>query len=120
MALFWLRSGLSIFDFVMKIEGVEFGDALRILAAKSRRSTQTRKCPAKNRAPEAVRNLRLGLARFLKNNYRAAVGKKQKSICYNRGITKDSITKWRVGYSPDLWNGLTDFFIGKGYQRRKW
>ena len=36
-----------------------------------------------------------------------------------RGITEESIKKWRLGYAPDVWQGLSDFLTSRGYQQEE-
>ncbi len=113
---FGCGAGSSIFDFVMKIEGVEFGDALRILAQKAgvelkRENVQLR--TERQRLYEIVNLACL----FFEKQLESGIGKEAESYLLGRGLTRESIKKWRVGYSPDTWNSLTNFLIGKGYGR---
>jgi DNA primase len=36
-----------------------------------------------------------------------------------RKINEDSIKEWRLGYSPDAWQGLLDFLTSKGYKKEE-
>jgi len=115
---FGCGAGSSIFDFVMKIEGVEFGDALRILAQKAgvelkRENVQLR--TERQRLYEICN----WACSFFEKQLQGGVGKEAEEYLLGRGIKKENISKWRLGYSPDLWNSLTDFLIGKGYQREE-
>ncbi|MBI2054442.1 MAG: toprim domain-containing protein [Candidatus Staskawiczbacteria bacterium] len=47
------------------------------------------------------------------------VGREAKEYLSKRGINEESIKKWRLGYSPDTWQGLSDFLVGKGYNREE-
>ena len=46
-------------------------------------------------------------------------GQEVKKYLLSRGVTEDSIKKWRLGYSPDIWQGLSDFLVSQGYQREE-
>jgi len=46
-------------------------------------------------------------------------GKKAKEYLLKRGIKEETIKKWRLGYSPDTWQGLSDFLVGRGYKREE-
>ncbi len=56
---------------------------------------------------------------FEKQLEASVIGKEAEEYLLKRGITKESIKKWRLGYSPDTWKGLSDFLIGKGYTREE-
>ncbi|OGZ24123.1 MAG: DNA primase [Candidatus Nealsonbacteria bacterium RIFCSPLOWO2_01_FULL_43_32] len=112
--------GGDIFKFVMQIEGVEFGDALRILAQKAG-------VELKKQSPESVvwrteRNRLYEIceltARFFEKQLEASsVGQEARKYLLGRGITEASLKKWRVGYAPDVWQGLSDFLADRGYQK---
>jgi DNA primase len=42
-------------------------------------------------------------------------GKEIIEYLLGRGMTKDSIKQWRIGYSPDSWQGLSDFLQKSGF-----
>ena len=116
---FGCGAGSSIFDFVMKIEGVEFGDALRILAAKAGIELKRENVQLRTERQRLYEICELATKFYEKQLEGSAAGKEVQEYLQKRGINKDSVKKWRLGYSPDTWNSLTDFLIGKGYQRQE-
>lgn len=116
---FGCGEGSSIFDFVMKIEGIEFGDALRILANKAGVQLKRENVQLRTQRERLYEICDLACKFFEKQLEASAVGKEAQDYLLKRGITKESIATWRLGYSPDTWGGLSDFLIGKGYQREE-
>ena len=114
---FGCGAGSSIYDFVMQIEGVEFGDALKILAAKAGVELKRENPQLRTERMRLYEICDLACSFFEKQLGNSAYGKDAKEYLLKRGITEESIVKWRLGYSPDTWQGLSDFLVGRGYNR---
>ncbi len=115
---FGCGAGSSMFDFVMKIEGIEFGDALRILATKAGVELKRENVQLRTERQRLYEVCNLACL-FFEKQLEGGVGKEVEAYLLKRGITRESVRKWRLGYSPDTWNGLSDFLIGKGYERQE-
>jgi len=107
----------SVFDFIMKMEGIEFGDALRMLARRAgvqlpsyHPETQTKR----NRLYEICE---ISCRFFEKQLHSSQAGRQVLKYFTGRGLAAESIKQWRLGYSPDQWRCLSDFLVGQGYQR---
>jgi len=113
---FGCGKGGDLFGFVKEIEGVEFGDALRILAQKS--GVQLKRQPPEMRTERQrlYEICELATQFFEKQLEGSTAGKEAKKYLLSRGITEESIKKWRLGYSPDTWQGLSDFLTSRGYE----
>ncbi|MEA3293193.1 MAG: DNA primase [Patescibacteria group bacterium] len=111
--------GGDIFKFVMKIEGVEFGDALRILAKKAGVELKTESPELRTQRQRLYEICELTTMFFEKQLDGNKKGKEAREYLFNRNINKESLKKWRIGYSPESWSGLSDFLIGKGYKREE-
>ncbi len=114
---FGCGAGSSIFDFVMKIEGVEFGDALKILATKAGIELKKENPKLRTERQRLYEICELACKFFEKQLDASAVGKEAKEYLKKRGIIDESLKKWRIGYSPDTWQSLSDFLVSKGYSR---
>lgn len=108
--------GGDIFKFVMKIEGVEFGDALRILAQKAGVELKKEDPKIKGERQKLYEITELACRFFEKQFHESLAGATAKKYLLNRGIKEETIKNWRIGYAPDVWDGLTNFLIGKGYK----
>ncbi len=119
---FGCLKGGNIFQFVMEIEGVEFGDALRILA---RKAGVELKRPSPELARWKTERTRLyevcerACQFFEKQLQESKTGQSVKKYLLDRGLKQDSIKKWRVGYAPDTWQGLSDFLTSQGYKKEE-
>ena len=112
-------TGGDIFKFVMRIEGVEFGDALRILANKAGVELRRESPELKTQRQRLYEICELASLFFEKQLAESRAGKEAKEYLLSRGITEDSLKKWRLGYSAVSSQGLSDFLVGKGYQRQE-
>jgi len=116
---FGCGAGSSMFDFVMKIEGIEFGDALKILAVKAGVELKKENPKLRTERQRLYEICDLACSFFEKQLGNSVWGKQAKDYLVKRGINEESIKKWRLGYSPDTWQGLSDFLVGKGYKREE-
>jgi DNA primase len=114
---FGCGAGGDIFEFVKKIEGVEFGDALRILANKAGVELKKENPQIVSERKKLYEICDLSCSFFEKQLEGSDWGKKAKDYLLKRGIKEESIKKWRIGYSPDTWQGLSDFLVSRGYKR---
>ena len=112
--------GGDIFSFVQQIEGVEFPEALRTLAARAGVEL-TRFAPANPEYHNAKARLyeicELGAKFYQKQLHESATGKTALKYLKDREMSDESIAKFRIGWAPDTWTALTDFLIKK-YQAK--
>ena len=116
---FGCGKGGDIFKFVMEIEGVEFGDALKILARRAGvelkpRSPEWKKFKTKRQKLYEICDL---AARFFQKQLEGSkIGISAKNYLLKRGISDESIRNWGIGYAPSNWKGLSGFLISRGYR----
>src|SRR3989338_3434078 len=128
---FGCQKGGSIFDFVMAIEGIEFGEALKILAQRA--GVELKKIDPKLCAKWRTEKTRLyGIcelaARFFEKQLEAGkTGLLVQKYLKERGLKPKTIQEWRLCFSPASnasrsdagwplkWRSLSDFLGGRGY-----
>jgi len=118
---FGCGAGGDIFKFVMQIEGVEFGDALRILAKRAGVelkpiSPEWRKLKTERQRLYAICEL---ATQFFENQLESKTGQEAYDYLRKRGMNPESIKKWRLGYSPESWHSLSDFLTSRGYKKEE-
>ena len=113
------NEGGDIFKFVMKIEGVEFGDALRILAKRAGVELKPRD-PALQTARKRLYDICEIAAKFFEKQLSSTKkGEKVKEYLYKRGIKDESIYEWRLGYAPDVKDALSKFLRSRGFKEEE-
>ncbi len=113
---FGCGKGGDIFKFIMEIEGIEFVEALRLLATKAGvvlRRQNPQEVSAKMRWFDIMDIARRFYHEFLLKNPQAQVARE---YLRKRGLDEATIEEWQIGYSPDSWNGLLNILKRQGYQ----
>ena len=108
------KSG-DMFTFIQEIEGVEFAEALRILAQKAGVELKKQDPKINTQKNRAYDLMELACKFFEKQLHEGGIGKKAKKYLMDRGLAEESIKKWRIGFSPDQWETMITFLKAKGY-----
>ena len=110
-------TGGDVFSFIMKKEGIDFGEALRILAEKAGVTI-----PSKlERDPEYDKKERLyraneAAARYFHNLLlNSTVAEKARHYLAKRGVSAKTITDFQLGYSANSREDLRSHLIETGY-----
>ncbi|MFH1048409.1 MAG: DNA primase [Patescibacteria group bacterium] len=116
---FGCGQGGDIFTFVMKMEGMEFPEALRHLAEKA--GVELKRV---NYEAAGAKAKILEVNRVAKNFYQEQLAKTEagslaKKYLLGRGLTEESIGNFEIGYSPDAWNDAENFLIARGFTRKE-
>ena len=112
---FGCDEGGDIFTFVMKIEGLEFRDALKLLAERAGvklDNVNYRDSGKKSRLFEIAEVSR----KFYEECVKIKTGKKAYEYLRDRGLSKDIIERFQLGYAPNSWDLLSKFLKKKGYK----
>lgn len=113
---FGCGAGGDVFKFVMMIEGVEFGDALRILAKRAGVKL-TRQNPVIQTQRNNLYDICETAAEFFEKQLKdTKAGKEAQEYLRKRGLNEESIKSWRLGYAPNVWHGLSSFLIKRGFK----
>ncbi|TRZ77720.1 DNA primase [bacterium] len=100
--------GGDIFGFVMQIEGVEFKDALRILAERAGiklEKQDPKLISQKERIESALKEAEMFFQNQLANTPEGKMALKY--LIEERGISQESIQKFSLGYAPNQWQTLS-------------
>jgi DNA primase len=116
---FGCSKGGDIFKFIMEIEGVEFGDALRILAKKAGVELKPISPEYQKLKTERQRLYEIceWACKFFEKQLGGKKGKEVIKYLRGRGISEESIKKWRIGWAPETKRALIDFLVKKGYKK---
>lgn len=111
---FGCNAGGNVFSFLMKYENLQFPEAVESLAQKAGvliPDSSGRKGDANSFANQLYK-INEAACRFfqasLANNAAA------KDYLVSRGIGEDAREKFKIGYAPDAWEALLNFFKNKG------
>ncbi|MBI2635585.1 MAG: DNA primase [Parcubacteria group bacterium] len=107
--------GGDIFTFIEKIEGVEFVEALKILAEKAGvilEHVDPKLRTEKDRMYEICEKAAQFFTQKLGNPNANVIS----DYLHKRGLVDKTIDEWRLGYAPDSWDSLLSFLKAKGYK----
>ncbi len=112
---FGCNTGGDIFTFVMKIEGLEFPEALKLLAEKAGVQLSNHSFENSGKKSKALEILNVA-RKFYEECLKIKSGKKAYEYLINRGLTKNIIEKFQLGYAPDSWDLQSGFLKKKGFK----
>ena len=115
---FGCNLGGDMFSFVERIEGVEFKDALRLLA---QRAGVTLTPPTREAQKVSEQKTRLAEANELACQFfetqlaRSRPGNAATVYLKSRGVTVETLVTFRVGFAPHIMDGLAQFLASRGF-----
>lgn len=112
---FGCGEGGDVFSFIMKQENVEFVDALKMLADNANIELKRKNI---NPKLEKTKNILLEINREAARHFYRNLFNNRFAYDYllNRGINKEVIKTFGIGYAIDSWNNLLDLLKSKGYK----
>ena len=112
------NEGGDIFRFVMKKEGWDFPQALQYLADKAgiQLEAHTPEKQAEDEQYDRLRGLLEEATTFFRHALlQTAPGKPALEYLQKRGLTLATIEMFGLGFAPDSWDALLNYFSAKGY-----
>ena len=115
-------TGGDIFSFIMKKEGIDFGQALRLLAQRGGITLSPIEAPDKAEDERKERLFQINEAateyyRHLLLSTKA--GEAARSYLAKRKVMPETIKEFRLGFSPDAWETVKNYLQGKGYTEKE-
>ena len=110
---FGCGEGGDVFTFIEKIEGVEFPEALKILAEKAGIILKYDNPKLRSEKDKAYEICEKATQFFIASLNKADV---ILDYLHKRGLQDKTVDEWRLGYAPDSWDSLLSFLGKYGYR----
>lgn len=109
---FGCGEGGNIIDFIMKIEKLEFIEALKMLGDKAGIAVETKAVDQKTKNErQLMYAINQAACKFFESNLDGAV------VAYfeKRGIKKSLLEQFKIGFAKEGWDILLNYLVGRGY-----
>ena len=103
----------------MKKKGIDFGEALRLLAQRAGVAIPSRFEPgAESEEKQRLYQVNQAAAQYFHNLLLSSpAGEKAKSYVTGRGFSLKTIADFQLGFSPDSWDALKQHLMDRGYSQ---
>ena len=113
---FGCHKGGGVINFQMEIEGLSYPDAVRALAQRvGMQVPDDEQYQSRYRQQERLWALHKEAARFFNTQLYGPAGAQGLAYAQKRGMPKNILTKFGIGFAPDSWDALTNAMRAKGY-----
>ncbi len=116
---FGCAKGGDMFEFIKEIEGVEFPEALKMLAAKAGIELPAYRPSAAEYGAKDTKTKLYEICewatKFFEKQFQSTTGKKALEYLTERGLTSTTIKEFRLGFAPNDWEALSNFLKLRGY-----
>jgi len=115
-------TGGDIFSFIMKKEGIDFGQALRLLAQRGGITLSPLESPDKAEDERKERLFQINEAATEYYHHLLSItkaGEAARSYLAKRKVMTETIKEFRLGFSPDAWETVKNYLQGKGYTEKE-
>lgn len=113
------NKGGDVFSFIMEVEGMDFRGSLEHLAKKA--GVDLSAYQTKGRSTARRKKELLEVTRLAMVYYQHSLLKNQRALEYvfkKRGLTKQTVADFRIGYAPDQGSALVQFLTKKGFSKK--
>ncbi|MBQ8600883.1 MAG: DNA primase, partial [Clostridia bacterium] len=115
---FGCGAGGDVITFTMKYQNLDYMEAVRSLAERAGMALpeeESRTAAFTRQRRERMYEMHKIAARFFYDTLMSSKGKAGLDYLTNRGISKEFIVKYGLGYAPDSFNALKDHLRDKGF-----
>jgi DNA primase len=109
-------AGGDVFSFLMRKEGIDFGEALRLLAERTGIPLAPKPQNEKGERPYQINKVAADYYHQLLLHSAEAEG--ARNYLAKRGVSPKSISDFRLGFSPDSWQALHQHLTQMGYEEK--
>ena len=111
------NTGGDVFSFIMKKQGIDFGEVLRLLAERVGITIPSKLEPEAGKDErERLYQVNAAATQYFHNLLlHSPNGEKARDYLTGRGLSLKSITEFQLGFSLNSWEALKQYLIEKGY-----
>ena len=113
---FGCKAGGDLFRFIEMIEKVSFSEAVELLARRLGVAPRRPADSARQRARERLLSLHELASRFFRSRLMGEAGKSALSYLAERGLSRETVEAFGLGYAPDSWDALLTAMAKRGVQ----
>ncbi|MDD5749949.1 MAG: DNA primase [Patescibacteria group bacterium] len=116
---FGCDKGGDLISFVQEYEGIDFKEAIKILAQKANVPLQGFSLAKKEDYQELYRINEVAMEFYFSAlEQDNLTSQKTKEYLGSRQVSPESIAKWKLGLAGEDWDGLFKFLLAKGYKEQ--
>jgi len=113
---FGCGKGGDIFTFLQEMEGIDFPEALKILADRAGVKIDTFASEVNKSQKNRILEINQKAAYFFNHVLtEMPASRGAREYLENRKLKKETIEEWQVGFIPEQWDLLTQYLLKKGY-----